>query len=422
VATPTITPNGGTIQASDPITLATATSGATIHYTTDGSTPTAASTQYPGPFTLSSDATVKAIAVKSGMADSAIASASFTVASGTVATPMITPNGGVFSGSQAITIDTATAGATIHYTTDGSDPTVSGTRVSGPSPANFSLTSGSVVKAYAELTGLNPSAVASAEFTQILASDDFNDGNALGWTEVNDTGLTPDWAVNGGVYAQTTPNALLGWWNGGFFNDGLTDLIYRRGHYSFLTGGVGTGDYHYSVTVTSQSTGGNDDCGVMWRRTDGNNYYRLMISYVDGTTLLEKRVAGVWATLAKNGRGVPHGTPVRLEVIAKGPIMQVLADGVKLFGVYDTGLSTGTVALYARGECAFDDVQVTSVEYTPSIVIDRPEDHTVVGASAFDASAVVTNMPVGATVRFLLDGSPCAAAAQTPPGSDMYQA
>lgn len=81
VATPTITPNGGTFAGSTQITLATSTSGATIRYTLDGSTPSSSSTLYSSPFTLSSTstATLKAIAQKSGMTDSAIASAAFTI-------------------------------------------------------------------------------------------------------------------------------------------------------------------------------------------------------------------------------------------------------------------------------------------------------------------------------------------------------
>jgi hypothetical protein len=62
------------------VTLQSATSGASIYYTTDGSTPTQSSTLYAGAFTLTSSSTVKAIAFKSGYNPSAQASASFTIA------------------------------------------------------------------------------------------------------------------------------------------------------------------------------------------------------------------------------------------------------------------------------------------------------------------------------------------------------
>ena len=79
VATPTINPNGGSFTGSVSVTLQTATSGASIYYTTNASTPTQSSTLYTGAFTLTSSATVNAIAFESGSNPSAQASANFTV-------------------------------------------------------------------------------------------------------------------------------------------------------------------------------------------------------------------------------------------------------------------------------------------------------------------------------------------------------
>lgn len=80
VATPTISPNGGTFSAPVSVTLSTATAGAAIRYTTDGTTPTSTTgTLYGGAFTVSATSTVKAVAYKSAMTDSATASAVFTI-------------------------------------------------------------------------------------------------------------------------------------------------------------------------------------------------------------------------------------------------------------------------------------------------------------------------------------------------------
>jgi hypothetical protein len=81
VATPNIIPNGGTFYRQVDVRLFCNTSGATIYYTTDGSTPTTSSTVYTSAFSLSGHGakTVKAFAVNAGMSDSAVASAIFNI-------------------------------------------------------------------------------------------------------------------------------------------------------------------------------------------------------------------------------------------------------------------------------------------------------------------------------------------------------
>jgi beta-glucanase (GH16 family) len=84
-ATPTVTTadaqNGAVI-----VTLADTTSGATIHYTLDGSAPTSSSQIYQAPFLVSSSITVKAVATASSYTDSTVATKAFTpnIASGTL--------------------------------------------------------------------------------------------------------------------------------------------------------------------------------------------------------------------------------------------------------------------------------------------------------------------------------------------------
>src|SRR5262249_48260304 len=90
VATPIISPNGGTFSGSVSVTMQTATSGASIYYTTNGSSPTQSSTLYTGAMTLTSSAVVKAKAFKSGYIASAEASASFTVSPVVAASGLVT--------------------------------------------------------------------------------------------------------------------------------------------------------------------------------------------------------------------------------------------------------------------------------------------------------------------------------------------
>ncbi len=79
VATPAFSPAGGTYTSAQNVTISCVTAGATIRYTTDGSTPTSSSSQYTGAISVTSTKTIKAIAMASGKNNSAIASATYTI-------------------------------------------------------------------------------------------------------------------------------------------------------------------------------------------------------------------------------------------------------------------------------------------------------------------------------------------------------
>ncbi len=59
------------------VSITDTTAGATIYYTTDGSTPTSASPVYSAPFSLNSATTVMAIATATGYTDSSVGSAAY---------------------------------------------------------------------------------------------------------------------------------------------------------------------------------------------------------------------------------------------------------------------------------------------------------------------------------------------------------
>lgn len=79
VSTPTASVVSGNINQGTTVTLATETKDAIIYYTTDGSTPTTSSAIYTQAIAITTDTTIKAIAIKEGMTDSAVAIFSYTV-------------------------------------------------------------------------------------------------------------------------------------------------------------------------------------------------------------------------------------------------------------------------------------------------------------------------------------------------------
>jgi trimeric autotransporter adhesin len=158
-ATPVISPATGTYITNQTVTIADSTPGATIYYTTDGSTPSAQSTPYTAPFLVSRTGTnVQAIAAATGYTNSAIALATYTLQA---VTPVLNPPGGTYSGSQSVAITTTTAGAAIYYTTNGNAPTIESTLYSGPIQVTQS---GTTIKAIAALSGYENSPAASGTY------------------------------------------------------------------------------------------------------------------------------------------------------------------------------------------------------------------------------------------------------------------
>lgn len=121
-AAPTFSIDGGTYHNDQTLTLSTITSGATIKYTINGANPTCTTgTTYSpaSPIQINQISTVKAIACKSGYIDSPVVTKSYNLK---VGYPEPSVNPGVYSQAQTITLSTETIGATLYYSTDGSDP------------------------------------------------------------------------------------------------------------------------------------------------------------------------------------------------------------------------------------------------------------------------------------------------------------
>ena len=132
------------------VSITTETSGAIIHYTTDGMTVPSSTvgTPYEGPFDITEPTTIMAIATKTAYNPSVVATVSFSQ----VATPIIQYDGNVVS------ITCATEDATIYYTLDGNPPTTSSTEYTS---SLTGIQPGVTIKAIAVRNGMINSAVAS---------------------------------------------------------------------------------------------------------------------------------------------------------------------------------------------------------------------------------------------------------------------
>lgn len=238
----TASPVAGTVAAGTQVTLTTATSGATIYYTTDGSTPSKASAfgtanGSTATVTINATTTIKALATKSGHTDSVQFSATYTVLSAT-STPTFYSDSGLtsaLSGSHTVTGTTtiylkAASDATIRYTVDNSDPTTtslaynatagisisatttikakafvaSGATTTDSAVATLSVTVGSTVPAAViQAFGLNSNTTNSVDAGQPWIEFKINNATSLGaeWTLNIGTGVYKDelYKANGAI-------------------------------------------------------------------------------------------------------------------------------------------------------------------------------------------------------------------------------
>ena len=114
VATPTFSPAAGTYTSAQNVTIACATEGATIYYTTDGTEPSATNgTVYSEAIAVSATTTIKAIAVKDGMTNSEVATAEYVIDIPVDYDVTVTPDGGELNFGTVNYTDNSTSQKTI---------------------------------------------------------------------------------------------------------------------------------------------------------------------------------------------------------------------------------------------------------------------------------------------------------------------
>ncbi|TME90977.1 MAG: hypothetical protein E6I52_27040 [Chloroflexi bacterium] len=125
-------PRGGVFVGAQTVTLSSFPGPLTVYYTTDGTNPVpGASLVYSGPLGIPQHTTLKFLAVDAAGNQSPVYTENYTI-DAVVPTVTASPPGGIFNAPPSITLtaaDPAGLATSIFYTTDGSDPTSSPTRV-----------------------------------------------------------------------------------------------------------------------------------------------------------------------------------------------------------------------------------------------------------------------------------------------------
>ena len=159
-ATPQFSEPAGNYTATQTVALITATPGAAIYYTFNGTPPTTASAKYTSAIKVSSTTTITAMTAAKGYKNSAVATSTYTITPVATA-PIFSLAVGTYLSARTVTISDATAGATIYYTTNGRAPTTSSTRYTGA----ITVSETETLQAITVASGFINSAIASAKFT-----------------------------------------------------------------------------------------------------------------------------------------------------------------------------------------------------------------------------------------------------------------
>ena len=337
--TPTFSPeSGAVVTIGTTVTISSETDGATIYYTTDGSTPTTSSTQ-GNTVTITEAMTVKAIAVKSGYDNSAIATASYTIAK--VAQPTFSPEAGLVSTGTVVTISSETENATIYYTTDGSTPTTSSTQGN-----TVTINEETTIKAIAVRSDMTNSNVATATYT-------------VPGVEV--PGYTIDFEESLNAYVDwTMTNA----------DRGSGTITAHGGTYYGTTGGKATASFQTKEAVPNPG------------------YFTCFVSKQTTNT-----TASTWyIQVSENGSDWTDVETQSASSMGKGEWVEFSADLTSYTNVY--------VRLYYSGSTAVrnvDDIRLTMADELVAPII------TVAETFKGSTTATITCPTIGATIKYSFD-------------------
>lgn len=282
-----------------------------------------------------------------------------------VAAPVFNPAPGTFAVSQTVSIESATPGAVIHYTTDGSVPNASSPVYDGP----IVLKETATVKAYASLTGMTDSPVASAAYTKLSHefTENFDvsntDGSAVGWTTYQGA-----WKVSGNVYHLTT----------------------KGPGFKSVADGTNFANFVYEADVTLKDGTNSDNAGLIFRVSDPASGGDNMKGYYAGLTSNGRvqvgRMNNNWTELASILYPVKQNTTYRMKIEARGSHIEVYVDGEPIVSLVDTMFAQGAIGV--RAHYVSTDYDNISVQDLGDVVMPTYDWSWVKGAVFVPTNAV----------------------------------
>ena len=217
----------------------------------------------------------------------------------------------------------------------------------------YTLTVNNVTNDTMTHDAIAPNSQASFTFLPALFTDDFDDGDMVGWTVVNEGVIEgpSNWSVLSGEVIQS----------GNVYGPDRGATSRRRGTFAYWNEPMALvwTNYTYEVTLNSSD---NDGIGIMFRYQDPKNYYKVDLDNQRNFRTLFKVKTGIETTLAAATGGYTQNADMVLSVTLVDSVITVTLDGIDVFGgpITDSDITNGTVALYSWGNTGarFDDVAV----------------------------------------------------------------
>jgi Legume lectin domain/Chitobiase/beta-hexosaminidase C-terminal domain len=420
-AAPTFSVPGGAYANPVQVVLSTTTSGATIYYTTDGTTPTPESAVYQSSITVNDTESINAVAEATGFFLSPVATASYTIAA-RAAGPELLPAPGTYTTAQSVQISDSTANSTIYYTTDGTTPTHSSTVYQGP----IAISTTTTINAIASASSLGDSGVSTGTYTISAGgttSINFGSGfsNPLGMqlngsTDLDDSRLqlTNGTSNEAGSAFFTTPMDIRKFTTDFTFQlsnamaDGMTFTIQNSSAGATALGGVGGSLGYGGATKILNSVAVKFD--IYSNSGEGDDSTGL---YIDGANPTTPAI-----DISSSGIDLDQGDTIAAHFTYDGTTLTMtLTDAVinkicSTSWVVNIPATVGGNLAYVGftggtgGGTASQKVETwTFVSTPPQTTVSTPSINPLLGTYSAPLSVTITDSTGGASIYYTTDGS-----------------
>jgi len=253
-------------------------------------------------------------------------------------------------------------------------------------------------------TGLEPESPRSTSTS--LLQDDFNDGNAFGWTVVNNcTKGASDWVWASNTFLQAGDCRGFSIEGAAIASHALSDTVLPADVDIQLR--LRSEDPALdAVTSNDTSIWKFDTMGILFGYQDANNYYRFELDGDKGHRKLWRVQGGVFTELSTSPQSFVRSQWVNLRVVFQSGHILVFIDGQQVMAVADSAFTSGGLALFCarNSSCSFDDIIVDAAPTTPMLGMNLPDDPAHTSSEYFVATDAVVDVSAFSTVSSGIGG------------------